>query len=113
MDGTIIVVDDGSGEEYQTIFDHVRDVCIILRHPENRGKGAAIKTALTYVKEELWNNELIGVMDSDGQHLPEDMMKLLGFARVTQKNNGAGCEKCGNGHASKIKTGKSDHKVGI
>lgn len=29
---TIIVVDDGSGEEYQTIFDHVRDVCIILRH---------------------------------------------------------------------------------
>ena len=92
---TIIVVDDGSGEEYQTIFDHVRDVCIILRHPENRGKGAAIKTALTYVKEELWNNELIGVMDSDGQHLPEDMMKLLGFAGSHRKTMVLGVRNVG------------------
>ena len=51
----IVVVDDGSGEKYQPIFEKISDISIILRHSENRGKGAAIKTALTYVKEELWD----------------------------------------------------------
>lgn len=76
----MIVVDDGSGEEYQQVFDKVKDVCIILRHTENRGKGAAIKTALSYIKKEIWGNEVIGIMDCDGQHLPEDMLKLIEFA---------------------------------
>lgn len=76
----IVVVDDGSGKEYRKIFDKVRDICIVLHHLENRGKGAAIKTALTYIKNELWDSGLAGIMDCDGQHLPEDMMKLLEFA---------------------------------
>lgn len=91
----IIVVDDGSGEEYQPVFDRVRDICIILQHPENRGKGAAIKTALSYVKEEFWGGDLIGVMDSDGQHLPEDMMKLLEFAGTHRKTMVLGVRKVG------------------
>lgn len=76
----IVVVDDGSGEEYQSVFDSVKDICIILQHSENRGKGAAIKTALSYVKEEMWESNLIGVMDCDGQHLTEDILKLLEYA---------------------------------
>lgn len=76
----IVVVDDGSGGAYQQVFDRISDVCIVLKHPENRGKGAAIKTALAYVKDELWDGNIIGVMDCDGQHLPEDMMKLFAFA---------------------------------
>lgn len=76
----IIVVDDGSGEEYRQIFDKVRDICIIIHHKENRGKGAAIKTALSYIKKEIWDSGLIGIMDCDGQHLPEDMLKLLNFS---------------------------------
>ena len=81
----IIVVDDGSGEEYQGIFDEVREICIVLVHPKNHGKGAAIKTALSYISREMRNADLIGIMDADGQHLPEDMIKLLTFTR-TQKN---------------------------
>lgn len=46
----IIVVDDGSGNEYEHIFEKNDDICIILRHVENRGKGAAIKTALTHIR---------------------------------------------------------------
>lgn len=81
----IIVVDDGSGEEYQKIFDEVREICIVLVHSENNGKGAAIKTALSYISREMKNTDLIGIMDADGQHLPEDMIKLLTYARG-QKN---------------------------
>lgn len=81
----MVVVDDGSGEGYQEIFDKVKDICIVLHHLENRGKGAAIKTALTYIKNELWDNGPVGIMDCDGQHLPEDMMKLLEFAGTHRK----------------------------
>lgn len=81
----MVLVDDGSGEEYQKIFDKVEDICIVLHHSENRGKGAAIKTALTYIKNELWDSGLVGIMDCDGQHLPEDMMKLLEFAGAHRK----------------------------
>lgn len=73
----IIVVDDGSGEEYQDIFEEISDVAVILRHPENRGKGAAIKSALAYIEEKRTHRDVVGVMDADGQHLPEDMLKLL------------------------------------
>lgn len=97
----IIVVDDGSGEEYRPVFNKVKDICVVLEHLENRGKGAAIKTALAYIKEkisqsdtfmrmrweevETWDNDVIGIMDCDGQHLPEDMMKLLAFAGTHRK----------------------------
>lgn len=86
----MIVVDDGSGEAYRAVFDKIKDVCVILHHPENRGKGAAIKTALSYLKngapqEEKQSGDVIGVMDADGQHLPEDMMRLLNFAETHRK----------------------------
>lgn len=91
----IVVVDDGSGERYQPIFDKISDICIILRHSENQGKGAAIKTALNYVKEEFWDGNVIGVMDCDGQHLPEDMMKLFAFAETHPQTMVLGVRKVG------------------
>lgn len=81
----MVVVDDGSGEEYRKIFDKVGDICIVLHHLENRGKGAAVKTALAYIKKELWDTGPAGIMDCDGQHLTEDMMKLLEFAGAHRK----------------------------
>lgn len=81
----IIVVDDGSGQEYGHIFEQVEDVCIVLKHSENCGKGAAIKTALSYIKNEIWDSGMVGIMDCDGQHLPEDMLKLLEAAGKHRK----------------------------
>ena len=40
----LIVVDDGGGADYLPIFEGLDERAIVLRHPENRGKGAAIKT---------------------------------------------------------------------
>lgn len=77
----IIVVDDGSGEEFQDIFEEISDVSVILRHPENRGKGAAIKSALQYIEQKHIHRDVVGIMDADGQHLPEDMLKLLEAAQ--------------------------------
>lgn len=70
----IIVVDDGGGAEYASYFDEVRALpeCTVLVHPENRGKGAALKTAYKWYTE---NRNGVGVItvDGDGQHFPEDV----------------------------------------
>lgn len=77
LENQIIVVDDGSEEKYASLFWQLGEKCIVLHHKENRGKGAAIKTALQYIKAELWECSVIGIMDADGQHLPDDMERLL------------------------------------
>lgn len=91
----IIVVDDGSGDEYKQIFDQIGDICIVLCHRENLGKGAAIKTALSYIKQEMGEHESIGIMDCDGQHLSRDMQKLLQAARTHRRTLVLGVRRVG------------------
>lgn len=69
----VIIVNDGSGEAYQAIFDEVEKIlaennCTVLKHEVNRGKGCALKTAFRYILDAL--PEAVGVVtaDSDGQH---------------------------------------------
>lgn len=107
----MVVVDDGSGEEYKKIFDKVRDICIVLQHSKNRGKGAAVKTALSYIKNELWDSGLVGIMDCDGQHLPEDMLKLLEFARTHRKALVLGVRTVGAGMPLKSRFGNKVTRI--
>lgn len=75
----IIVVNDGSTEEYDHIFSYIEknfDVTI-LKHQINRGKGRALKTAIDYVIKYLPNSIGIITIDSDGQHTIEDMKKCI------------------------------------
>jgi len=71
----IIVVDDGGGKAYDEIFSEVTAIpqCTLLRHEVNKGKGAALKTAMTYFMES--RSERVGVVtvDADGQHLAKDI----------------------------------------
>jgi len=67
----IVVVDDGSGEEYRPIFDRAESFCTLARHPHNRGKGAAIRTGLS-----LLRGCNVVTADCDGQHLPADIEKV-------------------------------------
>lgn len=72
----IIVVDDGSGEAYRGIFKAVQDYgYTVLTHKTNRGKGRALKTGFKYIKE-TGENEGVVCADSDGQHLPKDILKI-------------------------------------
>src|SRR5438045_3205496 len=48
--GAVVVVNDGSGLEYQTIFEAIAAIkkTHVLGHVVNLGKGAALKTGLNH-----------------------------------------------------------------
>lgn len=69
----IIAVDDASTDrslERLAVLDEPR--LILLRHAENRGKGAAVRTALAAAK-----GEAVIIQDADLEYFPEDFPALL------------------------------------
>lgn len=72
----IVIVNDGSGEEYEEFYKTVVALhgCIILNHAVNMGKGRALKDAFNYVLTH-WQ-DCIGVVtvDADGQHSVQDVL---------------------------------------
>ena len=80
----VVVVDDGSGEEYLNIFEQLVGAKV-LRHPKNMGKGAALKTAFRYIKETFkGNNFAVVTADSDGQHSPDDIVRVAARASMDE-----------------------------
>lgn len=76
--GPVTVVDDGSGADCAAIFARLEELegCTVLRHPQNRGKGAAIKTAVTwYLQSGLELNGIV-TADCDGQHAVADVVRV-------------------------------------
>ena len=75
--GRIVVVDDGSAESYQPIFDRIAgwEGCVVRHHPVNRGKGAALRTGYRYILDETDHMGIV-TADSDGQHTVPDTLKL-------------------------------------
>src|SRR3974390_2121721 len=47
----IVVVDDGSGPEYESIFEDIGGLpqVRVIRHAANLGKGAALKTGVGFI----------------------------------------------------------------
>ena len=76
-----VVVNDGSGAEYDAIFAGVPEGCVLLNHEVNRGKGAALKTALKYVLDERPDCLQAVTADADGQHRYEDIRMVVESAR--------------------------------
>lgn len=73
----IVIVDDGSGESYRHFFDDCASAgCMVLRHEVNRGKGAALKTAASYIREQFGEDADMITADADGQHLPKDIRRV-------------------------------------
>ena len=74
MDFSIVVVNDGSNTERAPLFAAVSGYAAVLTHEKNKGKGAALKTGLEYIKNTFSVPYIVVTADADGQHLPEDIL---------------------------------------
>ena len=82
----ILVVDDGSvraTDVFKTLHE-IRGIRC-LRHEQNRGKGAALKTAFSEVLNSYPDATGVVTADADGQHLPDDIIRV---ARSLSENPG-------------------------
>ncbi len=69
----IVVVDDGSTDgTYRTACGLARWT---LRHPVNRGQGAALQTGISFALQR--GAGVVVTFDADGQHCPEDIPRLV------------------------------------
>jgi glycosyltransferase involved in cell wall biosynthesis len=79
----IVIVDDGSDDGTRDVLTQLQDSTVrVVKHPVNRGKGAAIRTGLGHA-----TGDVVLVQDADLEYDPEDWPILLapvlkGRARV-------------------------------
>jgi isopenicillin-N N-acyltransferase like protein len=72
-DVPIIVIDDGSADGTSEVAR--RAGATVIRHAQNRGKGAAIRTGLVAARAAGCNVAI--TVDADGQHPPDQAERLL------------------------------------
>ena len=74
-DVKIIVVNDGSSDECDIIFQLATFKATVLRHNINKGKGQALKTGLTYIRRNFSSPYVVVTADADGQHRVKDILR--------------------------------------
>lgn len=65
----VLVVDDGSTDGTAGVAESAG--ARVVRHPYNKGNGAAVKTAIRHAE-----GEYLLIVDGDGQHRPVDVLRI-------------------------------------
>jgi len=72
----VLVVDDGSNDK---TAERAREAgAEVIVHPQNHGKGEAIKTGLRHFLNRQF--DWVFILDADGQHRPEEIDRFLAAA---------------------------------
>lgn len=71
--GKVIVVDDGSSDRTAEIAEAAG--ALVVRHDDNRGKGAALSTGIH--KALTFEPVAVVMLDGDFQHLPQQLPRLV------------------------------------
>ncbi len=69
----VIVINDGSMDK--TEEEAIKAGALVLNHPGNLGKGAALMTAFNYLHQ--FEYDAVVVLDGDGQHDPAEIVQIV------------------------------------
>ncbi|MCR5752176.1 MAG: bifunctional glycosyltransferase family 2/GtrA family protein [Kiritimatiellae bacterium] len=84
--GDILVVNDGSSVG-RDVFRRVAEKGVpVVVHEVNRGKGAALKTGFRWIAEHLPKCAAVVTADADGQHRPDDIVRVAEAALVNPES---------------------------
>ena len=104
--GPVLVVDDGSGPAYAPVFAALAEMgCTVLTHEQNRGKGAALKTALRWYGAHEDGCAGIVTADCDGQHTVKDVRRVCEAMEACPGTLVLGCRDFGPGTPARSATG--------
>ncbi|MCD4852516.1 bifunctional glycosyltransferase family 2/GtrA family protein [Arthrobacter sp. AK01] len=88
---TIVVVDDGSGQDFQDTFDAAARLgCHVLSYAVNGGKGHALKSGFAFIAERFPGHDVV-CADSDGQHGVADILAVADRVRHVTASMVLGC----------------------
>ena len=88
----IVVVDDGSGPDYDNVFEEAKRYALVLKQDKNRGKGAALRFGFSYINLNPNNHNFVITCDADGQHAVKDIIRVNDKLNETH-NVVFGCRK--------------------
>lgn len=72
----IVVIDDGSGALYRSLFEQVTPIAHLVQYDENHGKGYALKQGFLYIQQNYQPHYSVVTLDADGQHRVEDALRI-------------------------------------
>lgn len=108
MNISVIIVNDGSSEKFQPIFDRLENTATVISYKENCGKGHALKTGFNYIMQSNPTPDTVIVtLDSDGQHTPEDALRVADAAAENPSSLVLGVRKFGDNTPLRSKIGNS------
>lgn len=76
-----VVVDDGSGPGYESVFSALPERTRIIRNTARRGVGAAIKAAMKHIKEHMPDCKAIATVSSPARYCAAEIRRVLEHAR--------------------------------
>ena len=90
-----ILVDDGSGHECAGVLDALvaaaSERTILIRHPVNRGKGAAVLSGVRHAAQAGYSHAV--QIDADGQHRSADIPRFIEQAQLHPDAVIVGCAR--------------------
>ena len=69
----ITVIDDGSSDDTYKLLNNLDLQILLEKNKKNLGKGISLKKGISFTK----SNELVIIMDGDGEHPPEEIPQLI------------------------------------
>ena len=82
----VVIVNDGSPKEYDSIFEDAAHYAELICHEKNRGKGEALKTGLEFIRRCCEAPYTVVNADADGQHTITDIIRVAQIAEVNRSS---------------------------